>query len=244
MKFAAMFAAFVSVFALTSCLDDGESSPQQFQSLVTMESSYMGNTVMYADEYPATALVPTNTDLNQFGITSSTKRAMVVYTIPEGQDMTAKQVNVTVTNGQAWPVYNISNMPDTCEAYKDPIIGFSDFAITWTFKSGFIARDRYMNVGYKYRPNTKAAYTVMLPNRVSNDTLYLDFKMKKLETAEGQERIFMNTYDLMTLNPMFLMNLVPKQDSIYVTVVSDVAQFGGSTAEKKDSVTNRCRFMF
>ncbi len=234
MKFAALFAAFVSVFGLTSCLGTGESGPQQYQSLVTVESSYMGYTTLYADEYPGVALYPTNTaDLTTFGITSSTKRAMVVYTFPEGQDMTSTQLNVTLENGVAWPVYDISNRPDTCAAYTDPIVNFSDFTVMYTFKSGFIARNRYMNVGYQYNIySNKAPEVVMLHNRVSNDTIYLDFKVKKVESA-GQTTLCMDTYDLHSCISE-LGGLVPKNDSVYVTVVAE-------TSVGKDSITNRCK---
>ncbi len=234
MKFAALFAAFVSVLGLTSCLDSGDSGPQQYQSLVTVESSYMGYTILYADEYPGVVLNPTNTaDLLKFGITSATKRALVLYTIPEGQDMTATQLNVTVENGMAWPVYDISNRPDTCTAYKDPILRFSDYSIMYSFKSGFIARNRYMNVGYQYNvASNQAPDVVMLPNRVSNDTIYLDFKVKKTETV-GQTTLCLDTYDLHSCRSA-LGGLVPKNDSVYVTVVAE-------TSVGKDSITHRCK---
>ncbi len=241
MKFAALFAAFVSVFGLTSCLDNGDSGPRQYQSLMTLELSYAG-TVMYADEYPGQALIPLNADLYQFGISPDTKRALVTYTVPEDQNATEKQANIMVTAAQTWPVFDISNRPDTCAAYTDPIVGFSNYTLGWTtFKSGCIIRNRYMNVGYQYRPYSKYANVVMLPNRVSNDTVYLDFKMKKTEQTEGQTQLFMNTYDLYSY--MARMNkITPKNDSIYVTVVGLVSPYGNDA--RKDSITNRCRYVY
>ncbi len=240
MKFAAMFAAFVSVFGLTSCLnDDSDGSSNQLQSLMTIES-WMGYTTMYADEFPGQALLPTNQALTAVGIPASATRALVVYTIPEGQDLTADKVKITVTEGREWPVRRISALPDTCATYTDPITSFSDYAISWgvSFKSGFIARNRYLNVGYQYKPYSKIAKTALVPNRVSNDTLYLDFKMKKTEEMYGSPQVFMDTYDLMSC-PIEYASGLAQYDSVYVTISSMVSPYSGTAY--KDSVTSRCK---
>lgn len=240
MKLAVAFAALVSVFGFSSCLNDSDNGDAQYLSLVTVGSSF-GTTFLYADEYPNTTFIPTAVDLTQYGIKSTTRRAMVSYTVVEGQDMESDKLKINLIAGNEWPVYDISHRPDTCADYNSPIVSFSDYSVGWTFKSGNIARDRYLNVGYQYRPYSKVANTVLLPNRSSNDTIYLDFKMKKEETGEGQNRVFMNTYDLNTCGDL-MYEVTPVSDSIYVTVVGLTSEYGSST--QKDSVTARCKYIY
>ena len=82
-----------------------------------------------------------------------------------------------------------------------------------------VVRDRFLNVGFSYIAD-ELGKTCMAPNHVSNDTIYLDFLLKK----KGDSRSSgtgMNCYDLSNLRYNSLIDyskLQPKKDSICVTV--------------------------
>lgn len=88
MKLAVVFAAFVSVFGFSSCLDDGESGPAQLQWVVNVnDGSYTGVSFI-PDGAPTVKWTTGAVTLTQYGLPEGTKRALLTYTIPEGQNIT------------------------------------------------------------------------------------------------------------------------------------------------------------
>lgn len=232
-------AALMSAFTFTSCLDENN-DPIQYMSLVTIESS-MGTPVMYPDENPNQQFFFVG-DLTQYGITANATRALINYTVPEVIDWTAPQVEISLISGQCqdWPVTKVTdiNYVDTCAAYTAPITGFSQYGIgSIIFPQANVVRDRYLNVGYNYRAN-KVGNVALIPNRVSNDTVYFDFKLKK-EGYNLSSGAMMTSFDLESAR-RFISAALPKQDSLYVTVVALTGNEDGTNV-KKDSVTTRFR---
>lgn len=232
-------AALMSAFAFTSCLGDND-DPIEYVSLVTIEN-IMGTPIMYPDENPNQQFFFVG-DLTYYGISANATRALVSYSVPEVIDWTAPQVEISLISGQCqdWPVTEITdvNYVDTCAAYADPITGFSQYGVgSLIFPSANVVRDRYLNVGYSYRAN-KIGNIVMTPNRVSNDTVYFDMKLKK-EGSNLSSGAMMTSFDLESARRL-ISAAIPKQDSLYVTVVA-LTDPENDTNVKNDSVTTRFR---
>ena len=79
----------------------------------------------------------------------------------------------------------------------------------------------------------------MTPNRVSNDTVYFDMKLKK-EGYNLSSGAMMTSFDLESAR-RFISAAIPKQDSLYVTVVALTSEDYNDKNMKKDSVTTRFR---
>lgn len=235
-------AALMSAFAFTSCLEENN-DPIEYLSLVTIENS-MGTAIMYPDENPQQQFFFSG-DLAQYGISATATRALVSYTVPEVIDWTAPQVEVTLLSGrcQDWPVASVTdvNHADTCAAYTAPITAFSQYGVgSILFPAINVVRGRYLNVGYNYRAN-KVGSTVLVANRVSNDTIYLDLKLKK-EGYNLSSGAVMNSFDLYS-DYRLISGAVPQKDSLYVTVVALTSEDYEGKNVKKDSVTTRFKGM-
>ena len=237
-RLALLAAALMSAFSFTSCLEENN-DPINYMSLVTIESN-MGLSAMYPDENPQQQFIFSG-DLSQYGIPASAKRALVSYTVPTAIDWSAPAVEISLMAGQCseWPISQITdvNYADTCATYTSAITGFSNYGVgNILFPSLNVVRNRYLNVGYNYRAN-KVGNVVMIPNRVSNDTIYMDLKLKK-EGNNLSSGAMMTSFDLESVRRMFA-GAVSKQDSLYVTVVALTSEESDIAEARKDSVTTR-----
>ena len=238
-----MVAALVSAFTFTSCLDE-ETGPVEYMSLVTIDHS-MGMGVMYPDENPEQQFYYTG-DLSQYGISANATRALITYTLPGAMDWSAPYVEITLKAGQCqeWPVAKITdvNYADTCAAYTSAISQFSNYGVgSIVFPALYVAKNRYMNIGYNYRAN-KVGNVVLVPNRVSNDTVYFDFKLKK-EGDNLSSGAMMTCFDMDSAYRMFS-QAVAKDDSLHVTVVALTSEATEIMEAQKDSVTTRIKSIY
>ncbi len=189
MKLAVVFAAFVSVFGFSSCLDSGESGPQTNSLLVTV-GDYMGIPVFYPDCMPGYVLDPSVVDLSQYGISSSARRALITYTLVEGQANDAKKLKINLVAGscvEISPVY-ISAAPDTFETkgYTSTIKQFDHVQPFYPYYPAYpniYAEYGYLTFGFSYMADKVGQFGLAF-DRISNDTLYLDLKAK----TEGSSR--------------------------------------------------------
>ncbi len=235
--------ALLSVFTFSSCLDDNSDEPIQYMSLVTIDRS-LG--CMYPDENPNQEFYFSAGDLSQYGISAKATRALINYTVPTVIDWTAPSVNITLLRNQCqdWPVMQITDEQhaDTCSTYTSAFKGFTQYGVgNVIFPALNVVRNRYMNVGYSYRAN-KIGRMAMVPNRVSNDTVYFDFKLKK-EGANLDSGAMMNSFDLSSAFH-WLAKATPKNDSLYVTVVALTGEKSDYIEEKMDSVTTRLKDVY
>ena len=218
LKFLGMVMAVFMAFSisLSSCLDHNDAE-SQYISLVTVEH-LLGGTVYIPDEAPKTVLLPQNGAANL----ANAKRAIITYSVPElsNTDNTT-QIPITLLAGsEEYPVYEVTNRLDTIADYTSAFTGFSKYSVSmFQFMEVNVVRDRFLNVGFSYIAD-ELGKTCMAPNHVSNDTIYLDFLLKK----KGDSRSSgtgMNCYDLSNLRYNSLIDyskLQPKKDSICVTV--------------------------
>lgn len=237
MKLAAIFAAFVSVFSLSSCLNDGESGPAQLQWIVNVNNGSYTGVNFNPDGVSGVTWTTDAVTLTQYGLPEGTKRALVTYTIPEGQNITdaTKTLKVELVPGycSAIPIANISNRPDTLIDYTSKIQEFTKFlaGVPAVYTNG-----RYLMINCSYQAS-EIAKVGLIPNRVSatKDTLYLDLKLKSKEGYKNGFTYYATNYDLWSCDEIY--DMIPSnksQDSIYVTVRA-LSIDGGQ--EKVDSMT-------
>lgn len=244
MKLAVVFAALVSVFGFSSCLDSGESGPQQLQWPVNINTSYLGSTVFTPDGAPGFTLTTDAMSLTQYGIPEGTKRAFIRYTIPEGQEMNqeSKTQKIELVPGSCIviPIANISNRPDTLQDYTSKI---KQFTPVIAGVPGVYTNDRYLIINCSYEAS-EVAKVGLVPNRVSaaKDTLYLDLKLKTKEGYRQGETFFATNYDLSSCHDFFdLVASNKTQDSVYVTVRALSVNAG---QEKVDSITTQAIYRY
>ena len=82
----------------------------------------------------------------------------------------------------------------------------------------------------------------MTPNRVSNDTVYFDLKLKK-EGYNLSSGAVMNSFDLNSAY-RFMSGAVSKDDSLHVTVIALTSEDLEGKQVKKDSVTTRFKNIY
>lgn len=241
LKYLGMVIAIWMAFSisLTSCLDENKSE-SQYISLVTVEN-LMGGMVFVPDEDPNIYLIP------QGGTSSLTnaKRAIIFYTVPELNDNQSKQVPITLLPGsEPYPVLEVTNRLDTIADYTSAFTGFSKYSVSmWQFMEMNIVRNRYLNVGFSYIAD-ELGKTCMAPNHISNDTIYLDFLLKKTGNSKSSGT-GMNCYDLSSLRYNSLINysdLKPKKDSIYITVTMKATSGIYEETATLDSRTDRMAY--
>ncbi|WP_455668579.1 hypothetical protein [Phocaeicola sp.] len=237
MKLAVVFAALVSVFGFSSCLNDSDSGPQANVLLVTV-SNPMGMPQFYPDCMPGVVLTPTAVDLTPYGISSSARRAIITYTIPEGQNITneTKKINITLVAGACVEVkpLEISNVIDSFDTkgYTSKIKDFINVMPNYPSYPVYpkiYADYGYLNFGFTYNAD-KIGQFGLVPNRISNDTLYLDLRAK----IEGSSREGLNwlTYNLTSCNEYYEVNPI-KDDSIRITVL---AKSSLSSSDKNETI--------
>ena len=235
MKFTAALAAFISVFAFSSCLnDDFDESKAQSVSFATV-NQMMGVVSFTPDEVLDKKLVPTNPILSEFGITSSSRRALIVYSYPEKAEEGAKTVNIQLERGTTtWPIADFSDRPDTCGAYTASS-QFTNYTIGFTnYPALMVLNKQFLQVGYTYR-SSKTGTAVMLKNRVSNDTLYFDMKFKNPD-ALGDPILGVDCYDLASVRDMLMEATPNSEGKLHITVKADKFIDYGMTV-MKDSIT-------
>lgn len=244
MKLAVAFAALVSVFSFSSCLNDSESGPMQFPWTVNINTSYLGTTNFVPDGLSGITWTTDAISLTQYGISEGAKRAFIWYTVPEGQNLTegSKTMKVELVSGScaAIPIANISNRPDTLQDYTSKIKEFTSFL---QGVPAVYTNDKYLMINCTYQAS-ELAKIGLVPNRISaaKDTLYLDLKLKAKEGYQNGSTFFATNYDLSTCNEFY--DMIPSnksQDSIYVTVRALSANAG---QEKVDSMTTMAAYRY
>lgn len=244
MKLAVVFAAVVSVFGFSSCLDSGESGPRYNYDNVTI-SNYMGTYTLLSDALPGVTYVTDAFDLTPYGIAKGSKRAAIAYTIPEGTDLTQKRIKIDLVQGMC---QGFGSLESLLSAQSDSISGIYTSKVNSlgylqgndnvmrvgnVYYSAISASNGFLNLSFTYAVD-KPGKVILEENRIGNDTLYVDLRVaaeiKESTSVQSDWRSFdlsrgRLVYDVIPQNPT--------GDSIYVTVLADVTKDGG----KKDSLT-------
>lgn len=232
MKWAVVCAAFMSVFGFSSCLDDGgESTPIPGYVVGRFELGVSGYEFVpdFFDVVYETGVY----DLTPYGFSSFTSgRAVMCFTVPEGTEITedTKRIKIKLeTGGWALPSKRIVEDPESYTDYTSKIVGFYNPAIYYSTLSVSPAwvKDHVLNLCFGYEGDDKTEY-VLCPDRMSTvtqDTLYLDLKMKTSSTST--KIMALDTYSLVPVMDE-IMKLQPKddKDSIFLAISAKGVEYG------------------
>lgn len=241
MKLAVAFAALVSVFTFSSCLDSGESGPGYRYDNVTITSN-MGIPLLLSDAFPGVTYTTDAYDLSAYGIPSNTKRAWIAYTIPEGTDLTQQRIKINLVKGMCSSADDLTSVlsakQDSCNTYTSKIYSFIDkgntLGVGYLYYPRITAMNGYLNVGFRYAVE-KSGKVLLEENRIGNDTLYVDFRVQADIKESAMIQSDWRSFDLSRGNLIY--DVVPKnstRDSIYITVVAETTQ---DNRVLKDSLT-------
>lgn len=243
MKLAVVFTALVSAFGFSSCLNDGDSGPQTNVLLVTVNSS-MGIPQFIPDRIPGMTLIPSAVDLTKYGISSSARRAIITYTVSEGQTVTSetKRMNIDLLAGSCLEVKpsEISNQPDTFDTkgYTSKIKQFCNVMPIYPYYPYYptiYAEHGYLTLGFNYAADKVGQFGLEV-DKISNDTLYLNFRAKTEGTSN--DGVGWQTYDLSRCMEYHEVSPI-KDDSIRITVSATATTSTSDTGIV--SVTTACK---
>lgn len=242
MKLAVAFAACVSVLGFSSCLDSDDNGPDYKMDNVTITNT-MGTPMMMSDVYPGVAYVTDAYDLSVYGIPNGTKRAAIAFTIPEGTDLTQNRIKIDLVSGSCFSLDKLSSVlsakNDSCKAYTSRVYSLAkkeDTAVSvgYVYYSNITAGNGFLNLAFSYAAE-KAGHAVLEENRIGNDTLYVDLRLKADISETAVAKKDWRTFDLS--KGRLIYDVVPENathDSIYITVLAETSQYG---RVEKDSLT-------
>lgn len=185
MKLAVVFAAFVSVLGLSSCLDSGESGPSTQSWLVTVTGDRYTGFKFYADN--GGILIPSSASVSSYGEALEKLKRMVLYysfldeTLPPNPTETTTynisfEGGVPIDTKPVIDMYNNEEASDSLIKNKDEIIsldiasaykGYITVSTVFNY-SGNAKQLPYMNMAYDSETDVDAA------NNTLNLTLYYD----------------------------------------------------------------------
>lgn len=246
MKLAVAFAALVSVFGFSSCLDSDNNGPSYQYDNVTV-SNYMGTYLLASDAFPGITYVTDAIDLTPYGITANTKRACIGFTIPEGTDLEQSRIKINLVQDQCFSLATLeaplSAKHDSLSTYTSNVYALGYYQmqncnVGALYYPAISAAYGFLNLGFCYAAE-KGGKATLEENRIGNDTLYVDLRLsaniKESTSVKNDWRTFDLSKGRLIHNVPSIKN--PKGepiDSIYVTVVANVTG-GGSV--KRDSLT-------
>lgn len=220
MKLAVVFAALVSVFGFSSCLNsDGESSSWDGGDYVTVKE-YLGSAYLLTDN--GLTLTPTSSSVLS-GLMNGTSgyypRAIVYYKLAEGEIITEGKTsyNISQITGSILPSKEFNANPDTLKA------DYSITSLEYSSLSNFVwAKNGYINIPFTTRIATNVTTNAfhLYATGVSGDTLLTRFQ----QDAGGGDNAYQSIGTLISFklpfnNPLYG-QLEPKQDSIVIKVVA------------------------
>ncbi len=232
MKWAVLFAALVSVFGFSSCLDSEEGTNYDLYEYVTVDS-YMGAATLVGDQsgityVPTTKDVLASLELKDGGYY---KRALVAIKLAE--EFVAGKTSYNISGIQVYnyiPYKSCTMNPDTLKGdYKFVNLGAGNEK-PWV-RSGFA------NVSFSVQiPNATPSLNDfnMYITGASNDTLYAKLQYSKDNSAAYTSMSEMISFELPQYDPAY--NQLNRGDSIVLTVVAT-----GANGELK---TNSSKFSF
>ncbi|MBQ8520274.1 MAG: hypothetical protein IJ456_02610 [Bacteroides sp.] len=170
MKWAVLFAALVSVFGFSSCLDSEEGESYDLYEYVTVDS-YMGTATLVGDQSGYTYIPVTTDVLSSLQMTDGSyyKRALVAIQLAE--EYVAGKTSYQISGIQ---VYNYIPYK-SCTMNPDTLSGDFDFISLGTGSSKPWVKSGYANVTFSVNiPNSTPSLNDfnMYITGASNDTLY------------------------------------------------------------------------
>lgn len=225
MKLAVVFAAFVSVFGFSSCLNDGESGPSYDLSEGVVVKESMGVPYLVGD---ATGYIynPINSSVLaslQKTDGSYYKRANIGIQLAEGEVITEGKTSYKIVNIVAYqesfiPYKSFNLRSDTLSGdynLKSLEIGYTK---AWA-RFGFLNIPFSMNVGNNISLDDYHLYVT----GVKEDTLFTRFRCTKDNTQGSQTMNSLISFEMPFNNPVFseqYYNLQDKNDSIVIKIIA------------------------
>ena len=233
MKWAVLFAALVSVFGFSSCLDSEEGTSYDLYEYVTVDS-YMGVATLVGDQSGIT-YIPTTTDVLaslQLEDGSYYKRALVAIQLAE--EYVVGKTSYSISGIQ---VYNYIPYKD-CTMNPDTISGDYNFISLGTGNERPWVKSGFANVSFSVQiPNSTPSLNDfnLYFTGASNDTLYAKLQYSKDNTSSAYTTMSeMISFELPSYDPAY--GQVMSKDSIVLTVVAKSANDELTTTSSKFSV--------
>lgn len=226
MKLAVVFAALVSVFGFSSCLDsDGGGSSWDYADYVTVTQGYLGGTVLKTDG--GLTLTPLSSSMLSClsdGKSGYYTRGMVYYKLAEGEIVQEGKTsyNVSIVDGGGIPYKGFNLNPDTLKAdYSLTALEYSNAGLTKVW-----AKNGYVNVPFytKINKNVTLDDFHLYATGIKEDTLYTRFH----QSGGGGDNAYQTTgtfisFGLPFNDPEFYQlynQLEPKKDSIVIKITA------------------------
>lgn len=238
-KFAALFAAFVSVFGFSSCLNDDQTESFELYDYVTL-TDVAGSTSrlksMICDSYNLTLEPQSESVLEPLKLTDGTYYERAYVGVKLVEDIDAIRTKYTVSEIQvveAIPYMDFNFNPDTLDAKGYGDHGFTSIDKRIWAKTGFLTIPFELKVLDK---NVSTFYDDLhlYIEKASNDTLYTKFRYVK-DNFEGLSYQFLMSFKMPKSNPVYY-QMNPKNDSIVIKVTAPY-----NSTQNLESYT-KCRF--
>lgn len=225
MKLAVAFAALVSVFGFSSCLDSGEGGPTYdwSEGVVVKESMGMPYLVGEATGYKYNPVNSSVLASLQMKDGSYYKRASVGIKFAEGEVITEgktsyKIASIVVYQQNLIPYKSFNLKPDT-------LSGDSKFTSLELNSTKIWARFGFVNVPFSIAVNNNVSLDDfhLYVTDVKEDTLFTKFRCTKDNTQGYQTMNSFISFEMPFNNPAFLEQYMSLQekDSIVIKVVAD-----------------------
>lgn len=226
MKLVAAFAALVSVFGLSSCLDSGDSGPSFDFSEGIIVKEYMGAPYLLG-EYTGYTYTPVNSSVLaslQLSNGSYYKRATVGLTLAEGEKITEGKTSykisaITVYQNNLIPYKGFNLQSDTLKGDSKLKSLTLDNARMWA-RYGFVNVPFSINVSKQISLDDFHLYVT----DVKEDTLYTKFRCTKDNSQGFQTTGGVISFELPFSDPRFYeqySQLQQKKDSIVIKVIAN-----------------------
>lgn len=227
-KFAALFAAFVSVIGFSSCLGDDKTESYDLYDYVTL-TDVAGSTSrlksMISDTYGLTLEPQNESVIKALKLTDGSYYERAYVGVKLVEDIEPTRTKYTVSEMQvveAIPYQGFNQNPDTLDA-----MGYGNHGFTAVSKNTW-AKTGFLTVPFELRVLDKHASTFykdihMYIDKASNDTLYTRLRYVR-ENMEGMAYQFLMSFKLPKANPIYY-QMRPKNDSIIIKVTAPYNEF-------------------
>lgn len=224
MKLAAIFAGLVSMFTLSSCLDDGDSGTNyDFYEIVTVEDGSMYGAVLKGDAWGYTYVPVSSTVLASLKDSEGNyyKRAQVGIKLMEGELISEGKKSYQISEIGVFGILNYKDFnlqPDTLK---------NDYALVSleTSNDKIWAINGYVNIPFSFKTNTTLSLNDfhLYATGAKEDTLLTRFQQTKGDESAYQTGSGLISFHMPFNNVEFYekyYQLVPKNDSIVVKVTA------------------------
>ncbi len=224
-KLAAIFAALVSMFTFSSCLDSSEGNSYDCVAIVSVKGSALGGYYLLSDD-GVTFNPVSSTVLENIKLTDGTylQRFYAAMKFQEGEVLGNEKKSYKITSVDVYgqiPYKNFNTQPDTLKG---------DFGIA-NISSAAWAANGYVNIPVTYYYPTTSNNAVnfndfnLYATDAQQDTLYTVFQQTKERSASNAQATQLMSFKMPFDNSQFAnyyYQLEPKSDSIVIKITAKI----------------------